>query len=728
MSKGINWQIFFASRTKKFRIDIYKENARTNPIQLLAGETPFVTNEDASDNFFCPIRPQSGTISVCTKIERQGAYPLGGTLQLEDIIPANNIDRPVKVWNITSESSPYLEWQGFLSCEVYSQEYTNLSQNIDLPVISVLEALDSVPLNVSNIGGLQKIRNIVYNAFHEIDNQVGSGIEFFKNIYFSTCDYRIWDRYVDYQVFAEIKERINNNQIEYQAVGMSCKKVLEIFATYMGWCIREHRSTIIFQRLSDTGYNYYTQTVAAFNNGTTPRTSLPTSEQGIDTKFSNQWGGTDHRRSILQGAKLVEVDANIGDSDFGIQLPAFPFGDASSLEWIRTKYKSDEFQYFRSQINYNNNAYNNIAYAYYGGSLERTGDYQYIAGTPYVSTKADFLSKTALFPQQGGVHYLAANPLAAGAILMRYAIEEVEDASELSVNPDLKTGLYCMLLPGVAGQYLPIFSMKTPKKYSFSNGYFNINANMLFYALNRYNSADQPILSDSISDSYIDCDGEKITLALKVGNNYWDGVNTWTNTRSTFQVEMHNGGINLNIPVNTYLSGDVTIEVMAGVTVTHVNTLYQVIFNSLDVNFKYNGAYMQRDSSENKYMKVLSTNFRDEISISTEIASDMKNKPSPSIIMVGSTTPMETLLYDDSSIGTKRPELDLLSRLEEYYSELRQNLELIVSPNLVQASPALSLQIWRDINYNQNRKRYLPLSHSRDWQLNRFTMTAFEVY
>ena len=51
MSKGINWQIFFASRTKKFRIDIYKENARTNPIQLLAGETPFVTNEDASDNF-----------------------------------------------------------------------------------------------------------------------------------------------------------------------------------------------------------------------------------------------------------------------------------------------------------------------------------------------------------------------------------------------------------------------------------------------------------------------------------------------------------------------------------------------------------------------------------------------------------------------------------------------------------------------------------------------------
>ena len=110
MSKAIKWQIPFASLSGTlYRLDIYAEGYTGDPIQLTAGETPFVTDEDSSEDFFAPIRTQTGSIQVCTR------KPDGTMLTLDEILPANNIDHPVRLINLSNSNA--IEWQGFLSCE-----------------------------------------------------------------------------------------------------------------------------------------------------------------------------------------------------------------------------------------------------------------------------------------------------------------------------------------------------------------------------------------------------------------------------------------------------------------------------------------------------------------------------------------------------------------------------------------------------------------------------------
>ena len=262
--------------------------------------------------------------------------------------------------------------------------------------------------------------------------------------------------------------------------------------------------------------------------------------------------------------------------------------------------------------------------------------------------------------------------------------------------------------------------MWTVKKHTFFNGKFVISAAMLFNALYRYNSINQQIMSDNVGDEYIACPGEEMTFVFRVGNKYWNGTN-WVSSRSTFQIPLVDTGFDYEIEADQHLSGDVELEVMAGVSVTHVNTLYEVIFNSLEVNFQLNEDYQASDRRENHYFRLLGTNFRDEISVSTEIASNLNNQPCPSLIMDDITTPMTVMDYVVSG-GTeqRRPEVDLLDRLAIYYGSARQRLELEVKHPSTAPLPLLKL------NGINDGKVYLPLSESRDWQTGVCKLTCFE--
>ena len=145
MSKQVRWQVPFVSRLgTAYRVDIYDEGYTGTPVQLLGGPSPFTTDEDDSDDYFAPIRSQTGTLTVCTHDEYGNVL-----ITLDDILPANNIARPVRLVNTATSA---IEWQGFLSCEAYDQDYTSIPQILQLPVISVLEAMRSVELSSYWVG------------------------------------------------------------------------------------------------------------------------------------------------------------------------------------------------------------------------------------------------------------------------------------------------------------------------------------------------------------------------------------------------------------------------------------------------------------------------------------------------------------------------------------------------------------------------------------------------
>ena len=702
MSKAIKWHIPFASLSGTlYRIDIYAEGYSGDPIQLTAGESPFVTEEDSSEDFFAPIRTQTGTLTVCTHDEDGNVL-----ITLDDILPANNISRPVRLVNVGTGA---IEWQGFLSCEAYDQDYTSIPQNLQLPVIGVLEAMASVQLDPTRTSGLQPIYVCLPDILQEIDRQ--SGITCFTHLNYSRTDYRIISKYIDMTVMFEQKEYNNENSTTYIVSGLSAKDALERLCTYMGWIAREKGTEIYLQRIGEE-IGMFREEIDEFP-GVAQQQSI--TETGIAATFADKWRGTDHKRTVSQGAKSVEVVAKIITSDFSLKLPDFPYIDVTDLQGrLVARYNDWTYAMLYIMFEKNGDAYSNIEHIYQAGSKIQDSPLRY----NYYGTTTEENALKQMYLRQVTEGYIYT-----GAFFVRYEFSE-----QATSTHSLKDALYCGLIPGIGSTYAPIMKMWTPRIYSFNNGKLNIKADMLFYGLIRTSSSTQtPTWTDKMNASYFGMN-ESMYFVLRIGDKYWNG-SSWGSVRAVFGIPLYNSeteksGIDLDIPIDQYMPGDVQIEVMAGVsTNSSTNFLSEVLFNSLEISFKSNPNYKLTDRGENHYFRLLGTNFRDEISIGTELASTLNNQPSPSLIMNSDTEAMTELNYGTDQVpDMRRPEVDLLNRLAEYYQAARHRLSLIVEHPTAAPFPLLRLN-----GISPDNRKYLPLSESRDWCEETCTIKCFET-
>ena len=164
-------------------------------------------------------------------------------------------------------------------------------------------------------------------------------------------------------------------------------------------------------------------------------------------------------------------------------------------------------------------------------------------------------------------------------------------------------------------------------------------------------------------------------------------------------------------------------------TASNGSQLMEIIMTSLSANFKAETNIYNTDNKENHYLQILSTNFRDDISISTEFATNNNNIASPSLVMDDPTATddsryTEKILYKFSLLANeeyRRPEEDLLLRLASYYGAARKRLELEMAHPTTSPLPNL---VMRGVEGVEN---YLPLSESRDWQTGVCKLTCFET-
>ena len=128
----VRWQIKFASlQGTDYVIDYYDADYTGSSITQLTGAAePFITNEDTDDDFFVPVRTQSGYI----KFVAQNDAIVG------DLMPVQATDRPV----VLRTSGGTVCWIGFLSQEQYSQPWEPCPYEIEMPVVSVMMAMQGV--------------------------------------------------------------------------------------------------------------------------------------------------------------------------------------------------------------------------------------------------------------------------------------------------------------------------------------------------------------------------------------------------------------------------------------------------------------------------------------------------------------------------------------------------------------------------------------------------------
>lgn len=739
MAKNIRWQIPFVSiQGVHYRVDIYDEGIFT-PVQLTAGPTPFVTDEDASDDFFCPVRSQSGTLQVCT-LKPDGTY-----ITLDELLPANNIARPVRLINL--DNSNAIEWQGFLSCEAYSQDYTGIPQILDIPINSVLEALKSVEIAVDEEHGFLTILGYAALALQAIEQKVGMSL--FNDMYIADYYGMSLTLYLYKNVFLTSEDVVNGDFTTIETHSISCKDILERIAKFIGGSWREYHQDIYLSDLGQTaGYSS-----ASFANIVDHYINpIPTTEWSWEAHSIHslpmknaQWIGTDHKQNLSQGYRRIKVIANLKGFLLDMSLMETPKSPLAENPSGRQP-KWGEVSAFT------NNAFNSLE-TYRGGTytVKVEQDTSHPTGKKVTFTKGTMYTtnrynRTWFWENDEYLdHYDNLFLMAGGEIGTRtHRVMTFPCWMRVKTGQDswqLKSGLMLYGLPNSYKQSSSYYVHVTWPSF-VENDYIYKQQSALPFAAGKGNfkfSMEFDTIVSQLGSTYVWNMGQTgevhrgFEMAIKWGDKYAllsNGSWSWVNYFTTFAVRENtqpmDGQKTFEIPINSFNSGYVSMfiypHLWGAFQRDGQHSVHGLFISKLNLHYVYSNAELQNDIGSNKYMIDTGQPFADELSVELDIASDANNSKLETMIWKNETKPASTMMLGQTFV---RPEVDLLERLATYYGASRKRLELKVGHPTVSGTPApLPLLKLKGINEN---KIYLPLSENRDWQTEVCTLTCFET-
>ncbi|MBQ6764047.1 MAG: hypothetical protein IJP45_02555 [Paludibacteraceae bacterium] len=736
MSKAVRWQVPFASiGGTQYRVDIYDEGYTGDPVTLLAGAEPFVTDEDDDEDFFAPVRSQTGTLQVCT------AIPSGGTLNLSDILPDNNIARPVRLIKVGTTET--IEWQGFLSCEAYNQDYTAIPENLSLNLISVLEAMDSVEVTLSDDMAFKTILGHVCYAMRAIQTQ--SGMTLFNQIYLTTyCRAAMGSTYFYNNVYFEADEQVSGDNIVVEVHSISCKEILEQVARFFGCCWREIGQNIWLEAIGRVNsYNFGSFSgIAAHFIDSQPLAAWLTAPASSEDIADCEWRGTDHQRSIAQGMRRVKVTAKLSGFECYIKLQETPVGNLVENPSER------QSRYGEVHCNTNETFYSLAQHRHMrakaifptdlsGASFTKTSDLTAINyGSTIFWTDNDFRTyyHELVINQTKGSNSGITYTLTSFMAWWRNTDNELQSGLMICGIPKY---LYWSVTPIQGRSWTKfaltdsnyLFRQLSPMLFSAAKGYFKINIEV-------------PMWRDAYGYKFTPYQNPALTIALKFGNKWLaqsGSTYSWSSSFTTIQVSINKSdgkivgnwtesmGVEeskgLFVPISSFMIGQVAVYVYHEMDCIHGGDYYsdttpafEALISKLDVEYVPPKEELRTDRSENVYADETGQAFKDELSVDVELASYANNTKLATMIWSDSTTPAKVLSLGGSSV---RPEAALLQRLKTYYGAARQKLTLEV------AHPSTSLPVLT-LNGINDGKTYTPIAESRDWRMEVSTLTCIE--
>ena len=693
MAKKIHWQIPFASAIdkKQYRVDIYQEGYTGSPVTLVAGSSPFNTEEDNNPDLFTPIRTQSGTLSVVTKL------PDGSMLKAQDILPSNNTDCPVVLVEL-NDGEEEVVWQGFLSCEAYSQDYIGIAQELSLSLISVLEAMDSVECDPSRLQGVEPIQYIIGYCFEEMEHSTDFSL--FNRIYIGEQGKAIASRYINTSLFFDVQEQNDEGYNEAILKGISLKEVLTKLATFMGWCIREDAEQIFIQTAgADEGWISGTVAEIMYDH------QFATAESALYNLADLEWRGTGHRISSRQGARNVEVVANMTPFDIQVGIPdGFPQGE----------YLTGALAYQEENVSVEEGETIPTALPYISKEQHFSNRYEFaIWDATEEQQERPIWEKTGTLQQLVAQSMLNTGNVINGSLCGAAPIQFKSNDEDESIDFG---GLYVKTTDLDAYQSLLKESIYLLKIRSIDylnayNGKFVLN----FSAKTLYDQILRAIPS-----------GSYIPLVIKWGTLFLQpDRKTWASSYNivTFPYTEENGG-KVEIPIDEYNYGEVVMYIPP-CDMTTSNPAYRTVeewvYTSLSLEYQAPEDVFE-DRSANHYFEALKTAFRNEVSVECDFGSSLDNLPNPSLILNVDPDryyePLTRMSFYDGMLTEERPEKHLLSRLATYYRKPHTSLELVAAfPGV------LPMMRYRGLN---DGKFYLPMAASRDWQQDTATLTMLQ--
>lgn len=273
-------------------------------VNLTPSATPFTTDIDNSEDFFAPVRAQSGTIEI-----------FGEVSDVEPLLSSDPASRLVTLEG-TEGSTTTLRWKGYLQTAALSQTWDKGPIPLSFPVVSHLGIIESY--------NFEETGYVSFAAFLKSMNEC-TGTAFYTSFVFPnlTTDATKLMYHFSGQAFAKWDDKTLT--YEYS----DYKKVLEEICKLFGWVAIEVADQLCFVAPdSDDGYIQFTAAqITSIASGTSETGTSITQSTIIE-----QIDGSDHTIDYLPGKKSVKVSGSPGNG----------FGDLYKFDVDQMAIRSDE--------------------------------------------------------------------------------------------------------------------------------------------------------------------------------------------------------------------------------------------------------------------------------------------------------------------------------------------------------------------------------------------------
>ena len=231
---AIHWQVKFRSLRAEtlYTVNVYDDSYTGSPLQLTGAAQPFETSEDDDDDFFAPIRRQSGYL----RIMDTGKDNDGNTFNWRDMIAATDTSRPVTL----TDDYGNVRWQGFMQPQNFGVGLYMSPQEIEFPLqcpISITEGID-INYNQTAICNFAYLLKTIVDSIPTCapTNFVFQGGDLAMDILLKQID---WQNFV-----LDSGDEGDEGKTMY-----AC---LEGMCLFWGWTLREHERTWYFTCADDS--------------------------------------------------------------------------------------------------------------------------------------------------------------------------------------------------------------------------------------------------------------------------------------------------------------------------------------------------------------------------------------------------------------------------------------------------------------------------------------------
>ena len=639
-----------------YTVNIYDSSYSGTPVQLTGASKPFETQEDDDDDWFLPVRTQSGYL----RIVDTGKDNDGNDFDWRDLIPMTNTERPVTLTN-----GGRLLWQGYIQPQTFSGQMYEPVQEREFPLMCPLSVLNGVDVDTS----IREVKNFAFLLYKIVE---ATGHEF-RFLYFSGDGEQVQDwltHKIDWYNFIDLDED-GNWVAKYDYYTL-----LEEVCKFFGWMCRTEGSQMWFLSPDEQFSEDYSEMTAQ------DLYMLGQQDISIETQSyryvymdidDNVYASTINNIQLLQGIHKVKVTADINKQDVGISIP---------YDKIEDMYKTNHILHYT----YGENGHHFLMYPN-GGRV----DHSYTFDDMKITMQGEPYMGNAFFRVQ----------------------EFYEGSLDYKHNYNWST---CLVLDGVVSHPGGMFRIQSRVPHNYDHGVFCISADTRQVYIEEGSYYKNPgtgklICSLAIGDKWWNgssWQNDQTSFDIPIGiEGEPQGQSSGQIINNRELDGIYNAYDGYGIPIGDVMGGVIDFQIHRVELKQEHDHGSMIELTDLKMQFVREKAYSEyNDRSENVYVKENTSPFTDDYDVDLIFASWNGNACGQGIVMNSNGTYCNGIEYGAQI--QEPPEQHLADRIARYGSVSRVVCTMELRTDALDIRPSHFLRTAYFTGY--------PVAISYDWR------------